>query len=298
MAGGTEMRSINNWLRALVWKVVSLTTLALLGGLITATLVRYSPGYGVDERELDPRLSSSSVEALRNQRRSQSNLLRYYGAYLTGAAHGDFGVSESLQQPISRILRERLPVTIRSVLAAILTAWIAAFLLGIVGAFQRGWLFELSTTVSTGFLLSMPSAVIGLFFVYLRGPVFLAIAFVTFPKLFRYVRNLLLHASEQPHVLAARTRGVSQSRILLRHVIFPVAPSLLALLGVSISLAFGAAVPIEALCDSAGIGQLAWYAAINRDLPLITTLTLIVTLLTVASTSISESASKLLEGSA
>ena len=289
---------MKKWVRAAAWQMLWLTTLALLGGLLSATLVRYSPGYGVDERELDPRLSSSSVEALRNQRRSQSNLLRYYLGYLTAAAHGDFGISESLQQPISQVLRERFPVTLRSVLAGILTAWIAALAISIYGLFARGWIFELSSTLGTGLLLSLPSAAIALIFVYLRAPVFLAIALVTFPKLFRYVRNLLLHSSKQPHVLAARTRGVSESRILLRHVIFPAGPSLLALLGVSISLAFGAAVPIEALCDSAGIGQLAWYAAINRDLPLIMSLTLIVTLVTVASTSMAESASKLLERSA
>ena len=47
-------------------------------------------------------------------------------------------------------------------------------------------------------------------------------------------------------------------------------------------MAFGAAIPIEALCDSPGVGQLAWQAALNRDLPLIMNLTLLVTLITVA----------------
>jgi peptide/nickel transport system permease protein len=61
-----------------------------------------------------------------------------------------------------------------------------------------------------------------------------------------------------------------------------VSPALFALLGVSLSVAFGAAIPIEALCDSPGVGQLAWQAALNRDLPLIMNLTLLVTLITVA----------------
>jgi len=289
---------MKKWFKALVWQLLSLILLAIFGGLVSVTLVRYSPGYGVDERELDPRLNSSSVEALRAQRRSHEDLIGYYAQYLKGIAHGDLGISESLQRPISQVLQERFPLTLRSVLAAIVTAWAAAFSLGIWGLFARNWMFELSTTLSTGFLLSLPSAVIALIFVYLHAPVFLAIAVVTFPKLFRFVRNLLLHTAEQPHVLAARARGVGKIRVLTHHVISPVAPSLLALLGLSISLAFGAAVPIEALCDSAGIGQLAWYAAINRDLPLITSLTLFVTLITVASTSLSEHASKFLARSA
>ncbi|MGE5083647.1 MAG: hypothetical protein ACM3ND_12215, partial [Acidobacteriota bacterium] len=50
--------------------------------------------------------------------------------------------------------------------------------------------------------------------------------------------------------------------------------------GVSVSLAIGAAIPIEALCGLAGIGQLAWQAALARDLPLLVNITVLVTLVT------------------
>jgi peptide/nickel transport system permease protein len=143
----------------------------------------------------------------------------------------------------------------------------------------------LTGTVASGFLIALPGAVVAVLAMYLRAPVFVAIGVVTFPKVFRYLRNLLLHAYEQPYVLAARARGISQARLLLRHVLPLAAPPIAALLGVSISMAFGAAIPIEALCDSPGIGQLAWLAALNRDLPLIMNLTLVVTLVTVAANS-------------
>jgi len=93
---------------------------------------------------------------------------------------------------------------------------------------------------------------------------------------------LLAQAHSQPFVFAARTRGVSENRILFRHVIPLVWAPVLALTGVSASMAFGAAIPLEALSDSPGMGQLAWQAALNRDLPLLTSITLCVTLLTVA----------------
>jgi len=44
----------------------------------------------------------------------------------------------------------------------------------------------------------------------------------------------------------------------------------------------GAAVPVEALCGIAGIGQLAWQAALGRDLPLLVNLTALVTVITLA----------------
>jgi peptide/nickel transport system permease protein len=47
-----------------------------------------------------------------------------------------------------------------------------------------------------------------------------------------------------------------------------------------VSIAIGAAIPIEALCGLAGIGQLAWQAALARDLPLLVNITVLVTLVT------------------
>jgi len=45
----------------------------------------------------------------------------------------------------------------------------------------------------------------------------------------------------------------------------PIAPEIFSLLGVSVTIGLGAAIPAEALCDSAGLGQLAWKAALARD---------------------------------
>jgi peptide/nickel transport system permease protein len=269
-------------LQKLLQRLAGLVALALLGGILTATLVRFSPGYGVDERELDPRLNQSSLNAIRLQRHANSNLLRYYTTYILALARGDLGKSEWLQVPVRDLLRERFPVTVKSVSFGVLTAWTAALLLALAGLFFRGWFFDVSSTLLVSLLVGLPYAVVALLFVYLRAPVFLAISLVLFPKLFRYMRNLLAHSAAQPCVLAARARGIKMQWIAWRYVIRLAAPMLLSLFGVSVSMAFGAAIPIEALCDSPGIGQLAWQAALNRDLPLIVNLTFILTLITVA----------------
>ncbi len=278
-------------MRAALHKVVTrlllLTALTLLGGLISATLVRVAPGYGTDERELDPRLSQASVEALRNSSRIDSGLLSYYGRYLSNAARGDFGTSQWLGRPVRSLIQERLPITARSVFVGILLAWIAALACALVIFFPGGAIFNFPGTAISGIFIALPTGVVAMAAVYLRLPVFAAIAVVTFPKLYRYLRNLLSDAYGQPHILAARARGIKPARIVFRHVLPLAAPALAALFGVSLSMAFGAAIPIEALCDSPGVGQLAWQAALNRDLPLIMNITLFITLLTVAANSLS-----------
>ena len=55
-------------LRRIARHLISIAALVLLGGLLSATLVRMAPGFDSDERELDPSLNAESVRALRAER--------------------------------------------------------------------------------------------------------------------------------------------------------------------------------------------------------------------------------------
>jgi peptide/nickel transport system permease protein len=279
-------------------RLLFLLCLGIGGALVSATLVRFAPGYGVQERELDPRWSAQSVEALRQKQSLHEGLSLFYIHYLLALAHGDFGESDSLKRPVRELLRQRLPVTSNSVVRGLGVAWLAAALLASLGLASRGWLYEASATAFSSLLLSLPSAVVAMLAVHSRTPVFCAISVVVFPRLHRYIRSLLVRSYDQPHVLAARARGLGSGVIFWRHVLPVAAPPLLALLGVSFAMAFGAAIPIEALCDSPGLGQLAWQAALSRDLPLIVNVTLVVCLVMLAANSLADLAGRAVAGNA
>jgi len=283
---------MTSWIVKLARRVLLLAALTVAGGLLCATMVRFAPGFGVDERELDPGLSQASREAIRSEHQLGKGLLAYYGGYLYGLCHGDFGESTFLQQPVGALLKERAPLTLRSVLLGLLTAWLGATALALLAVRFPHWALDSAATAFTGLLIALPAAVVALLCVFLRLPVFAGVALVTLPKLFRYQYNILATASAQPFVLAARARGVSPTRALFRHVVPASWHPLAALLGVSASLAFGAAIPLEALSDSPGVGQLAWQAALNRDLPLLTSITLVVTLVTIGVNSFASAAQR------
>ena len=278
--------------RLLLWRLLSLICLGLGGALFSATLVRFAPGYGVEERELDPRWSAQSIEALRQKQLLHEGLGSFYFHYLSALARGDFGESDSLKRPVRELLRQRLPVTGNSVIRGLGVAWLAAGLFASLGLASRNGLYEASGTAISSLLLSLPSAVVAMLAVHLRTPVFCAISVVVFPRLYRYIRSLLVRSYDQPHVLAARARGLGSGAIFCRHVLPVAAPPLLALFGVSFAIAFGAAIPIEALCDSPGMGQLAWHAALSRDLPLIVNITLVVCLVMLAANSLADLAGR------
>jgi peptide/nickel transport system permease protein len=119
---------------------------------------------------------------------------------------------------------------------------------------------------------------------------------IVFPRIYRYARNLLGKAYSLPHIITARAKGVSELRILFWHAIPVSGPQLLAVAGISVSVAVGAAIPVEALCGLPGVGQLAWQAALARDLPLLMNLTILVTLVTLLANSGADVIGKMLQG--
>ena len=252
----------------------------LLGGLLGATLVRFAPGYGLSTEQLDPRLSSESVRALRESQAGERNVLLFYGHFLARLLKGDLGFSQTLNRSVSELLRDRAPVTIAAIAWGMVLGWLLGFSLAASAWLFRSHAYDLVATVIGGVFLCLPTAALALVFLLIGAPGRLAVALVVFPNVFRYVRNLLEKSGELPHIITARAKGLGPARVLFWHVLPPAAPELFALLGVSVSIALGASIPIEAIADIPGIGQLAWQAALGRDLPLLVNLTLIVTAVT------------------
>jgi len=277
------------WRKPLLWKIAqhlgAIAALVVLGGLLSATLVRLAPGFDTDEHALDPSLSAESVQALHQSRAAEQNILSFYAAYLRGAIHGDLGTSHALGQPVKTLLRERWPVTVREAGMGLLLAWTLASILAFTACLWQRRAYDVFGSTLSGTFLCIPAAVLALLSVILNAPGYLAIALIVFPKVYRYSRNLLGKAYALPHILAARARGLGEIRILAWHVLPIAGPQMIALAGVTVSIALGASIPVESLCGLPGIGQLAWQAALSRDLPLLVNLSVLVTLVTLLANS-------------
>ncbi len=279
-------------MRRLAKHAVRLVIMLALGGFLSAMLVRVAPGYGVDEEDLDSRLSPESRAALRQSRADDRSLVRYYLHNMERMAHGDLGTSVGLGEPVAQLLKERFPETLISVALGLALAWTAGLGLAMAGILTRGRAVDMAANLFATFVLCIPAAVLALLFVMARAPGRLAIGLIVFPKVYQYARNLLRRSVAFPHVLTARAKGLGPVRILLWHVLPVAARPMLALAGVSVCVAFTAAIPVEVLCDLPGIGQLAWKAALSRDLALLVNLTMMVTLITLAANSAAELAAQ------
>jgi peptide/nickel transport system permease protein len=266
--------------------------LVLLAGLASALLVRYSPGALVDEREIDQRLNEQSVAALRAEKAADRDVIPAFVRYLRGMTRGDLGFSQSRQTPIAALIAERAPETLRELALGLVGGWLLGLGLAIpAGRFRRAWIYDAFSATAAGLLLSIPAALLAYLCLVAGAKSAMVLVLVIAPRIFRFTRNMLVQAYGSVHVEMARARGIREIGILVRHVLPAAAPQILALAAASASMAIGAAIPIEAICDVPGLGNLAWQAAMARDLPVLVNLTMLIALATMAAMAISDAVS-------
>lgn len=257
-----------------------LAAMTLIAALIAGWLAGISPGSGIDALTLDPRLSDESVAALQRD--------RGFGAWFGRLLSGDLGESTAYGQPVVELVRERLPETAGLVGTGLLLGWGAALAALLTALAARSAALDTMLAGVSGVTISQPAALLALVCLHADLPGAVAIGVLLFPQVFAYLRNLTDRILDEPHVLAAQARGVPRPIVIARHVLLRAAPTALSLFGISISIALGAAVPVEVICGLPGIGQLLWEAALSRDLPLIVALTAVVAFVTISANAAAE----------
>lgn len=257
-------------------------TVVLLVMLASTVLVRLAPGYLSDTREMDAQYSGVVRTELAIESARSRSVTQMFAHELVGWTHGDAGVSRQFGIPVLQLLRPRLAVTANLLLRSIALAWILALGASLIAATRKnsGVLWQTPATL----LLAVPTAAMATLCLLIGsgGPV-LVMALLLAARDFKFLQRILRQAWFEPHLLHARAQGISTRRLLAAHVAPAMLAQLAALAGLSIVTALSALVPVEVLFDVPGLGQLAWNAALNRDLPVLLAVTLIMAIIVVGS---------------
>jgi peptide/nickel transport system permease protein len=91
----------------------------------------------------------------------------------------------------------------------------------------------------------------------------------------RMVRSAMIDVLNQDYIRTARAKGVSDARVVLRHALPNAILPIIAMIGIDIGQFMGGVVVVEAVYGWPGIGQLAWQAIQQVDLPIIMGVTLV-----------------------
>lgn len=274
-------------LRSLILRLLSAIPTLLV--IITAAflLMRLAPGGPFDEEQaLLPEVRRNLETAYGLDR----PLVTQYVAYLQGVAHGDFGPSFRYKdQSVSELIMAGLRVSAELGAWAMLIAVIVGVPLGMVAALNRGgWLDRLVMSLAlTGVVI--PAFVLApllalLFGVYLQwlpvagwddaAPAYrvlpvltLALPFVAY--IARLMRGSVLEVLSAPYIRTARAKGLSTSRVLLRHVLPPALLPVVSYLGPATAGVLTGSLVVEQVFALPGIGRYFVQGAINRDYTLV-----------------------------
>ncbi len=105
-----------------------------------------------------------------------------FGIYLSDAIQGDLGKSFRLGLPVTRLIAERLPVTIELAFSALIFSTIFGVLLGIISAYWRNSLIDVFTMIFANLGVSVPIFVLGLLLAYTFAVIFKGTAFALPPS--------------------------------------------------------------------------------------------------------------------
>lgn len=252
-------------------RVLSLVLLAALGSVV---LMRYSPGYFSDAREMDALHADGARAQVAELQVAQASLPALLASELRRWLHGDLGISRHYNVPVTGLLEHRAGTSARLMFGGIALGWAIALALALPLSALRGNRGELLVTSSTAALLAVPVGVLATvcLLTNVGGPVSVLASLVAVRD-FKLVYRLLRDAWEAPHLLYARAQGMCFRQTVFIHLLPVLTREVFALALMSVVVALSSLVPIEVIFDLPGLGQLAWSAAMNRDLPVLTAVT-------------------------
>jgi peptide/nickel transport system permease protein len=264
------LKAVAKWLA----RTVAIVLLVIVGSTV---LVRFAPGYLSDAREMDSRYADAARAELSQEAARSHSLLQMLSAEIGGWTRGDAGLSRQYGIPVFDLIRPRLSVTGGLMVRSLVLAWVLAICASLISSAGRKPNFFWQTPATL--LLAIPTAAMATICLLASsgGPV-LVMALLLAARDFKFLHRTLRKAWLDPHVLQARAQGVRTRRILTGHILPATAPQIAALASLSIVTALSALVPVEVIFNIPGLGQLAWNAAMNRDLPVLLAITIVMAL--------------------
>lgn len=231
--------------------------------------------------------------------------VRWLAAFLTG----DFGFSFARSRPVADLLFEILPNTLLLSGCALLLAFVAGVVLGVVQAVRQYSLADTVLSVVALFFYSMPSFWLALMLILVFSlhaktswgwPIWfpasgmtsvdheffsplgkledrvmhlvlpaLSLALVLAAGVARYTRGSMLEVIRQDYIRTARAKGLDEARVIFKHALRNALIPVVTLLGLYLPLLFSGAVFIETVFAWPGMGRLIVEAIGQRDYPVV-----------------------------
>jgi peptide/nickel transport system permease protein len=298
----------------LVISIVSFGIIQLPPGNYATALAAQMASNGVE-------LHQSQIDALQSRYGLGQSFFVQYWKWISGVVHGNLGQSFLYNRSVSSLIADRLPLTIVVAIATLLVTWIISFYVGIISATKQYSVrdYSLSTLAFLG--LATPNFMIALVIMFLSArylgisvsglfsaqwessswnlgkfvnliehlwiPV-LVIGMSHTASLFRILRANLLDELHKPYVVAARARGLSERKLLMKYPVRVALNPFISTVGWTIPAVISGDVIIGQVLSLPTTGPLLLQALLSQDMYLAGSIILVVSILTVIGTLFSD----------
>ncbi|MEQ4302866.1 ABC transporter permease [Plantactinospora sp. B6F1] len=268
----------------------------VLQGVLTffgATFIVYALMFANQDDPLQALVGERPVpenvrQALTERYHLDDPLLVQYGHYIRGLLTGDFGISLT-NRPISEMMQQAWPVTIRLAVYAIIISALVAVTAGVISGIRRGGIFDTSTLMITLVLLSLPIVVLAplaqlVFGVQLKWfpataggePGFyqlllpaLVLSALVIATQIRVTRAAVAENLRSDYVRTARAKGLANRRVIGVHVLRNSLIPVITLIGVDLGNLMAGAIVTEGVFNIPGVGFNLFRGIRTEDGPLV-----------------------------
>jgi len=295
--------------RRLLWAAVTI----ILTSMVVFLLLRFIPGNVLDI--IQENLAANGGGPI--DRAAISKLLGLnvpvyvqYGRWVTGIVfHGNLGSSLMNSRPLTPLIVQRIPLTFELCLMSLIVVLIISIPIGIYAAIRQDTILDRILRSFAIILMSVPNFVIAAiitFYVFVWWHYFTPLVFISIGKdplgnlgmmimpalalgsqqtggTMRVMRTMMLETLRQDYIRTAWAKGLKERVVVIRHALKNALIPVITMVGWWIPILIGGSVIIEYIFNLPGVGRLLFDALNQRDYPMISAITLILSVIVVLS---------------
>jgi peptide/nickel transport system permease protein len=295
--------------RRLLWAAVTI----ILTSMVVFLLLRFIPGNVLDI--IQENLAANGGGPI--DRAAISKLLGLnvpvyvqYGRWVTGIVfHGNLGSSLMNSRPLTPLIVQRIPLTFELCLMSLIIVLIISIPIGIYAAIRQDTILDRILRSFAIILMSVPNFVIAAiitFYVFVWWHYFTPLVFISIGKdplgnlgmmimpalalgsqqtggTMRVMRTMMLETLRQDYIRTAWAKGLKERVVVIRHALKNALIPVITMVGGWIPILIGGSVIIEYIFNLPGVGRLLFDALNQRDYPMISAITLILSVIVVLS---------------
>lgn len=298
-------------------RLIQSIPLLLLISVIIFALLRLTPGGPLARFENDPTISQQDLNRIRADMGLDDPLPLQYGRWLSATLKGDLGESYTAHRPVSEMIAERLPNTLKLMSVAFIFTLMIAIPIGVLSAVKKySWFDHIATTFAFAGQ-SVPIFWFGLILIlifystlnnpFTGGPLFpaggvnsldkegdfldgawhmvlpvvmLSLAWISWYT--RFLRGSMLEVIHEDYVRTARAKGLKEHWVIGRHALTNALIPLVTLIALDLPALFAGAVFTETIFSWPGMGRLFYQSALRRDYPVLMAVIMMTAVLIIA----------------